>query len=267
MRRFAAFALTLAAWACARGPGPSAAAPDASPPAAAPLPPPVTAPAPVAAAPVAAPDAGLEPGFTRMDRPPEPPNPFENPNTRALRDGALASLTDEKLAKFAVYDREMLPTLALGKEISDKLRAANVKDPEGMRKAVQGDDRFRKIQAARVEAQRKSGLTTGEIGGLTLVVSDYYGKRYALQRAEKKLLEVRGRLSEAKAGGKLPNPIDVSMELTLVGERDRRKAELDRTVAGYPPEARKVLDKHEAEFIAIMEARLDVSLGKPLPGK
>lgn len=263
MRRSAAFALVVTTWACARGPAPAAPDASAATPAGptAPLPAPVTAPAPAAA-----PDAGLEHGFTTKDRPPEAPSPFDSPNTRAMRDGALASLSDEKLTKFAAYERETLPTLALGRELTEKLRTANTKDPEALRKAFQGDERFQKIQAARAEAQRKAGLSTLEIGGLTLVVSDYFGKRFTLQRAEKKLEEVRARIAAARSDGKLPNPVDASMELSMVGERDRRKAELERTVASYPPEARKLLDKHQGEYLAILEARLDLSLGKP-PGK
>jgi hypothetical protein len=189
--------------------------------------------------------------------PPPPPAPAAAPSADEMK----ALLTDDKLARFATYQREMLPGVgdAVGAGFAAYQKAgADVKKLQG---EMAGDGRTAKVAATAEAALAKSGLGQDEVNKLSRVVTAYYARTYAMQDAVKKAAEVRAKLEAAKATGKTPSPVDIALDKVYSDQLGRLEAARQEFGEHYGEDALAAVKKHEPEFHAINEKMMGAALG------
>jgi hypothetical protein len=176
-------------------------------------------------------------------------------------DAEKALLTEDKLSRFATYQKEMLSVTGDAVGIGMQAYAKAGTDQKKFQGAMAADDRGAKIESATKAALAKSGLTQDEMLKLSRVASRYYAHTYALQDAADKVGELRKKIAEAKSKGKEPSPVDTAMEKAYSGQADRLEAVRKDFAARYGAQALAVLQKHEPEFFAMNKKMMDSALG------
>ena len=176
-------------------------------------------------------------------------------------DAAKALLTEDKLSRFATYQKEMLSVTGDAVGVGMQAYAKGGTDQKKFQGAVAADDRSAKIESATKAALAKSGLTQDEMMKLTRVATRYYAHAYALQDAADKVGELRKKIAEVKAKGKEPSPVDTAMEKAYSGQADRLEAMRKEFAAQYGAPALALMQKHEPEFFAINKKMMDSAMG------
>ena len=176
-------------------------------------------------------------------------------------DAAKALLTEDKLSRFATYQKEMLSVTGDAVGIGMQAYAKAGTDQKKFQGAMAADDRGAKIESATKAALAKSGLTQDEMLKLSRVATRYYAHAYALQDAADKVGELRKKIAEAKAKGKEPSPVDTAMEKAYAGQADRLEAMRKEFAARYGAQALALMQKHEPEFFAINKKMMDSAMG------
>lgn len=176
-------------------------------------------------------------------------------------EAAKALLTEDKLSRFATYQKEMLSVTGDAVGVGMQAYAKAGTDQKKFQGAVAADDRGAKIESATKAALAKSGLTQDEMMKLTRVATRYYAHAYALQDAADKVGELRKKIAEAKAKGKEPSPVDTAMEKAYSGQADRLETMRKEFAARYGEQALALMQKHEPEFFAINKKMMDSAMG------
>ena len=176
-------------------------------------------------------------------------------------DAARALLTEDKLSRFATYQKEMLSVTGDAMGVGMQAYAKAGTDQKKFQGAMAADDRSSKIEAATKAALAKSGLTQEEMMKLTRVATSYYAHAYAMQDAVSKVDELRKKIEEAKAKGKQPSPVDTAMEKAYSGQAARLEKVREDFAGRYGQPALAVIRKHEPEFFAMNKKMMDSALG------
>jgi hypothetical protein len=180
-------------------------------------------------------------------------------NARPMRPPAVdvadakVLLTDDKLSRFATYQKAMLPFMgdATGMGMSAFQKGGT--DQKKFQGAMAADERAAKVAAAGKAALEKSGLTQEEVSKLSRLVMSYYARNYAMQDAVKKAEEVRAKIADAKSHGKEPSPVDTAMEKMYGTQLTRLESGREDFAAQYGKDALALVKKHEPEFLVINE--------------
>jgi hypothetical protein len=180
---------------------------------------------------------------------------------QAEEDAAKALLTEDKLSRFATYQREMLSVTSDAMGVGMQAYAKGGTDQKKFEGAVAADDRSSKIEAATKAALEKSGLTQDEMMKLSHVATRYYAQAYAMQDAVGKVEELRKKIDEAKAKGKQPSPVDTAMEKAYSAQAARLEKIREDFGARYGKQALALIRKHEPEFFAINKKMMDSAMG------
>ena len=170
-------------------------------------------------------------------------------------------LTDDKLSRFAVYQREMLAVTSETMGVGMQAFAKGGTDQKKFQGAMAADNRTTKIADASKAALEKSGLTQDEMAKLMRVATRYYAHVYALQQAAGKVEGLRKKIDEAKTSGKQPSVVDVAMEKAYSGQAAQLEVVRKEFATQYGPEALAVMQKHEPEFLVINEKMMGAAMG------
>ncbi len=190
------------------------------------------------------------------------PSPVARPAVVAVDvEAAKALLTEDKLSRFATYQREMLSVTSDAVGVGMQAYAKGGTDQKKFQGAMAADNRSAKIEAATKAALEKSGLTQDEMMKLTRVTTRYYASAYAMQDGVRKVGELRKKIEEAKTQGKQPSVVDTAMEKVYSGQADRLEVLRKDFAAQYGPQALALVQKHEPEFFAINQKMMDAALG------
>ncbi|HJX65681.1 MAG TPA: hypothetical protein VJ860_17210 [Polyangia bacterium] len=194
-----------------------------------------------------------------------PTMPMSRPAMPAMSPGdvaeAKALLTDDKLSRFAVYQKEMLSVTSDTMGVGMRAFAKGGTDQKKFQGAMAADDRTAKIADASKSALEKSGLTQDEMAKLMRVAPRYYAHVYALQQAAGKVEGLRKKIDEAKASGKQPSVVDVAMEKAYSGQAAQLELVRKEFAMQYGPEALTLMQKHEPEFFTINEKMMGAAMG------
>jgi hypothetical protein len=172
-----------------------------------------------------------------------------------------ALLTDDKLSRFAAYQREMLSVTSDAMGVGMQAFAKGGTDQKKVQGAMAADDRSAKIAGVSKAALEKSGLTQDEMAKLSHVVMRYYAHAYALHDAAKQVAELRKKIDEARTSGKQPSAVDVAMEKAYSGQTGQLEKMRAEFAAQYGPEALALMQKHEPEFYAINQKMMGAAMG------
>jgi hypothetical protein len=170
-------------------------------------------------------------------------------------------LTDDKLSRFAVYQREMLAVTSETMGVGMQAFAKGGTDQKKFQGAMAADNRTTKIADASKAALEKSGLTQDEMAKLMRVATRYYAHVYALQQAAGRVEGFRKKIDEAKTSGKQPSVVDVAMEKAYSGQAAQLEMVRKEFATQYGPEALALMQKHEPEFFAINEKMMGAAMG------
>jgi hypothetical protein len=208
----------------------------------------------------ASPTAPVSPTAAR--RAPIPPLPAPPARVVGPAPAELtALLTEDKLAHFAAYQKEMLAATADATGLGLAAYQKSGTDSKKFQNAVAADDRAAKVAAVSQAALEKCGLTQDEVSKLNHAVTPYYARLYAMQDALKKAGEVHARIEEAKAKGKEPSPVDTAMD-KVYGEQSNRIETMRKDFAAkYGEDGLAVVKKHEPEFMVINEKMMAAAMG------
>jgi len=176
-------------------------------------------------------------------------------------EAAKALLTEDKLSRFATYQKEMLSVTSDAVGVGMQAYAKGGTDQKKFQGAMAADDRTNKVAAKSQDALAKSGLTQDEMIKLTHVVTRYYGRAYVLQDAANKLADLRKKIDEAKAKGKEPSVVDTAMEKAYSGQAAQLEATRKEFAAQYGEPALALMQKHEPEFFAINQKMMGAAMG------
>jgi hypothetical protein len=174
---------------------------------------------------------------------------------------AKALLTEDKLSRFAIYQKEMLSVTSDSMGVGMQAFAKGGTDQKKFQGAMAADDRTAKIADASKAALEKSGLTQDEMAKLMRVAPRYYAHVYALQQAAGKVEGLRKKIDEAKASGKQPSVVDVAMEKAYSGQAAQLEVVRKEFAMQYGPEALALMQKHEPEFFTINEKMMGAAMG------
>jgi hypothetical protein len=166
---------------------------------------------------------------------------------------AKALLTEDKLSRFATYQKEMLSVMGDASGMGMAAFQKGGTDPKKFQGAMAADERTAKVAAAGQAALEKSGLTREEAAKLGRIVMPYYMRNYAMQDGVKKAEEVRARIAEAKAHGREPSPVDTAMDKMYGEQLIRIEAARNDLAAQYGEDALVLIKKHGPEFLVISE--------------
>jgi len=208
----------------------------------------------------ASPTAPVSPTAAR--RAPIPPPPMLPARAVGPAPAELtALLTEDKVAHFATYQKEMLAATADATGLGLAAYQKGGTDSKKFQNAVAADDRAAKVAAVSKAALEKSGLTQDEVSKLSRAATPYYARLYDMQDALKKAGEVHARIEVAKAKGKEPSPVDTAMD-KVYGEQSNRIETMRKDFAAkYGENALAVMKKHEPEFMAINEKMMANAMG------
>ena len=170
-------------------------------------------------------------------------------------------LTEDKLSRFAVYQREMLGVTGETMGVGMQAFAKGGTDQQKFQGAMEADSRTAKIADASKAALEKSGLTPDEMAKLSRVAMRYFAHAYALSEAAKKLDGYRKKIDEAKNNGKQPGVVDVAMEKAYSGQAAQLEVLRKEFATQYGPEALALMQKHEPEFFAINQKMMSAAMG------
>jgi hypothetical protein len=145
---------------------------------------------------------------------------------------AKALLTEDKIARYIVYQTEMLPTTQAAMKMGMRAFEKVGTDQKKIAKEVTADSGYAKIATAGRAALEKSGLTEKEMTTLARVLSPYVA---ALLTAE--LFSKKPKDQAAKPGEAKPNP--------------RLEQARKDFAEKYGTAALEVVKKHEPEFVEI----------------
>jgi hypothetical protein len=206
------------------------------------------------------PVAGLAPPASPMARTPSPES--HRPALAALSaDEAKTLLTDDKLSRFATYQKEMLSVSGDTVGVGMQALAKAGTDQKKFQGAMAADDRSAKIAATNQAALEKSGLTQEDMTKLTHVATGYYARAYVFREAASKVDELHKKIEEAKASGKQPSVVDTAMEKAYSGQAAQLERLHQEFAAQYGPQALALMRKHEPEFFAINEKMMGAAMG------
>ncbi len=173
------------------------------------------------------------------------------PPAAAPGDDVKALLTEDKITRFATYQKEIsaVTSEAVGAGVAAYQKGGG--DQKKFEKAVAADDRTAKIAAASQAALEKSGLSQAEVSRLTSVLTPYYAKAYAMTEMFK------GDDSKDKKPG------SVEDVMAKVREEQKGKVEAMRKefAAKYGEDALALVRKHEPEFFALNEKIMGAAMG------
>jgi len=175
---------------------------------------------------------------------------------------AKALLIEDKLRRFATYQAAMVAATA---DATDLDRADQRGDAQKRDGAVAADQRAARLAALNQAALAKSGLSQDDATKLSRLVTPYYGRMFALQDRLKRSAEIHGRVEEANANGKQPNPADVAMDRMHRDLSARLEAVRKDFGERYGEEALALVRKHEPDFLPIHEKMVGPAVrGMPL---
>jgi hypothetical protein len=176
-------------------------------------------------------------------------------------DEAKTLLTDDKLARFVTYQKEMLSVTGDTVGVGMQALAKGGTDQKKFQGAMAADDRSAKIAATNQAALDKSGLTQDEATKLSRVATGYYAHAYAVRQAAKKVDDLRKKIDEAKLSGKQPSVVDMAMEKAYSAQAGQLEMLHKEFAAQYGPDALALMQKHEPEFFAINEKMMGAAMG------
>jgi hypothetical protein len=207
------------------------------------------------------PAAVPSPPAAPVARPPNP-EPHRRPPVAALSpEDAKTLLTDDKLSRFATYQKEMLSVTGDTVGVGLQAYAKGGTDQKKFQGAMAADDRSAKIAAANQAALEKSGLTQEEMTKLTHVATRYYAHAYAFREAANKVDELHKKIEDAKASGKQPSVVDVAMEKAYTAQAAQLETVHKEFAAQYGAQTLALMQKHEPEFFAINEKMMGAAIG------
>jgi hypothetical protein len=183
------------------------------------------------------------------------------PASPATDTSAQALLTEDKLSRFLIYQKEMLAVALDSMNVGLQAFAKAGTDQKKLQGEMAGDKRSAHIAEVSKAALEKSGLTQSEIPALTQLTSPYYAKAYALQGAVKKLAEIRKNIEEAKAKGKTPDMMDTTMEPVYAKQADGLESMRTEFKTKHGADALALFQKHEPDFFAINEKMMAAAMG------
>jgi hypothetical protein len=170
-----------------------------------------------------------------------------------------ASITEEKLAAFAVYQREMIPMMGLTMNVA--MGALKIGKSRSDKEDVAAkDEQAKALKAAQEAACKKAGILMSDIPGLTFITAEYYAKRGAAITLQEDIDETRKKIADAKAAGKEPSPVDTAMEERYAEMLEEHPDIRKEYEAKYGKDLVDLLAKHEAEFIEINDLRVRAAL-------
>ena len=191
-----------------------------------------------------------------------PANPAARPAMPAVdMAAAKALLTEDKLSRFAVYQREMLSVTSDTMGVGMQAFAKGGTDQKKVQGAMAADGRTAKIADTSKAALEKSGLTQDEMMNLQRLATRYFAHVYALSEAATKVEGYRKKIDEAKASGKQPGVVDVAMEKAYSGQAAQLEVVRKEFAMQYGPEALALMQKHEPEFFTINEKMMGAAMG------
>jgi hypothetical protein len=194
--------------------------------------------------------------------PPAPAKPLAAEVAKPATGGsAEAILTEDKLSRFATYQKEMLAVTADSMNMAMQAFGKAGADQKKFEGAMVADKRVAHVAEVSKAALEKSGLSQSEIPALTRVTGEYYAKVFALQGAVSKLAEHRKKIEEAKAKGKAPGPLDTTMEAVYAGQVAALETVRKEFSTKYGADALALFQKHEPEFLAINEKMMAAAMG------
>ena len=190
------------------------------------------------------------------------PGSESRPKLAALSpDEAKTLLTDDKLSRFATYQKEMLSVTGDSVSVGMQALAKGGTDQKKFQGAMAADDRSAKIAATNQAALEKSGLTQDEATKLSRVATAYYARVYIFRDAASKVEELHKKIDDARANGKQPSPVDTAMEKAYSGQAAQLENLRKEFAAQYGPQALALMQKHEPEFLAINEKMMGAAMG------
>jgi hypothetical protein len=207
---------------------------EAAKPAAPTAPPAAPAVKPAAPAPSAAPTAAAVPGAAAAP----------------VAADVKALLTEDKVARFATYQKEISAVTAEAVGMGMKAYQKAGADQKKMEKAIAADDRTAKIAAASKAALDKSGLTQDEVTRLSQVLTPYYARAYAMEQ-----------MFKPKGTAKKPAGANDIMAKIHEGQMAQLETARKEFSDKYGADALAVVRKHEEEFMAINEKIMGAAMG------
>jgi hypothetical protein len=200
--------------------------------------------------------------FACKKEPSLPPPPAalakSSPHSAISVDGAKALLTEDKVTRFATYQKEITGVTADAVGIGLAAYQKGAADPKSFEKAAARDDRSAKIAAASEAALKKSGLSQNEVTTLTRVLTPYYTRVYVLGEGMAKLM---GGGSGDGAGKGKPNLMAEAMAKATQGNAAQLETMRKDFAKQYGAEALALVQKHEPEFMVINEKMMGAAMG------
>jgi hypothetical protein len=168
-------------------------------------------------------------------------------------------LTEDKIARFAVYTRAMSANYGLAMDMGLSAFNKAGTDRKKVEKAVTADDRYAQIAAAGKAALEKAGLTYDEMTKLTQVLTPYYAKIFATSR-------LFGKPTDAKPAAEAAEPPKPgSPEAMRLKRQEERAAQIEtwrKEISDqYGTDALETIKKHEPEFLEITEKMMASATG------
>ena len=191
------------------------------------------------------------------------------PDAAAPAASGAQLLTDDKLARFAVFRRE---TLSMTADVMGMAMGAGVKamgsDPTQVdQKKFEGemakDDRLKAIEEKNNAALTKAGLTQSEVAALTQLTTEYYTKAMMAADAKAQLVGIQERIATAKAKKKQPGIMDTSMQKSYEDQVSEFEAFKKGFGTKHGAAVLAAMEKQEPEFIKINQEMLGALTKKP----
>jgi hypothetical protein len=168
---------------------------------------------------------------------------------------AKALLTEEKISRFATYQRMMSSVSKDAMGMGMKAIEKGGTDQKKVEKAATSDQRFGKVADANKAALEKSKLSQNDVSKLNQVLSPYYGRIYAMTRMFGKAPDAKP--AEAPAPGSME-----AARLKAQEGRELRVETLRKEFGGqYGADALELVRKHEPEFMEITGKMMSGAMG------
>jgi len=179
---------------------------------------------------------------------PKPASASGAPAPVTAAPGAPLQLTDDKLTRFAVYQREMLPVMGQAMNAAGSAFAKSGSDARKFGDEMAGGEQGRNIAKVSEAALAKSGLTQAEVSELSRLTSEYYGQAMVTAEMKKALASP----SEAE---EMKDFYRKQLEEFEVYKRDYAQKHGAATLA--------LLEKHSDEFVALTHEMLNAMVTRP----
>lgn len=186
------------------------------------------------------------------------------------KEAGAKKLNDELLDKFAIYRQEMLSSTKLAMDIATRGFQAGGGDSKKMEQAVARDERLKAMNEANDKALKKSGLTMVQVAELTGITTEYYARKGAISKAGEQRDKYQKNIEKAKAAGKQPSPVDVSMAEVFAKQVNEFDAYKKEFASKYGENVVTLLEKHAPAYLELQQKQMEAVMGsfkKPQPPK